>query len=371
MTELIGLAKAGLDLATSALGLKAAAAAGGLNLIGITPVLGPGRAIGLAFYSWFRSELSAASVRRDEIEDLRKWLSSKTSNPQGYRVVTGEKGVGKSCMIENAMYRRGGVVYASVSPGDSEEKIRDNVLKAIGKRTPYSFGDPIASARRTIACYRFMFRRSPVAVISATERSAGDHQAKLTGAVRALTDMYKLRVIVDASPNSLDPTIFYTERASVMRLERLSKEQTFSIPEIREMFESTKMASWADVAWKVIGGNPSIFKQMRDFIFLKGKPEDRVAEFLGSLLFSAIELINASVEANPHTAEIIDKLRVSKNRLEWKDKGTLKLSSPDKVFRIVESSGKVVIVPASNALDIVIRLNLAQKPSAQELRDLD
>ena len=42
-------------------------------------------------------------------------------------------------------------------------------------------------------------------MISAAERSVNEPPAKLTAAVRILTETYGLRVIVDSSPNSLVP----------------------------------------------------------------------------------------------------------------------------------------------------------------------
>jgi len=48
----------------------------------------------------------------------------------------------------------------------------------------------------------------------------------------------------------------------------------------------------------------------------------------------------------------------------------LKRSNPDKVFRIVKKDGRNMLVPASNALDIVIRHSLQQKPNIQDLLEL-
>ena len=48
----------------------------------------------------------------------------------------------------------------------------------------------------------------------------------------------------------------------------------------------------------------------------------------------------------------------------------LKRPTPDKVFREVERDGIPVLIPASNAIGIVIRHSLTKKPSLDELEEL-
>ena len=62
--------------------------------------------------------------------------------------------------------------------------------------------DLIKSAPRVIFWYRLCtLGRSPIVVINATQGEAGQNYAGLTGAVGTLVDKYKLRVVVDGSPN--------------------------------------------------------------------------------------------------------------------------------------------------------------------------
>jgi hypothetical protein len=52
----------------------------------------------------------------------------------------------------------------------------------------------------------------------------GQEYASLTGAVRTLVDDYKLRVIVDGSPNSLDESLLNTDRAHVIEIKPMTKD---------------------------------------------------------------------------------------------------------------------------------------------------
>jgi hypothetical protein len=48
----------------------------------------------------------------------------------------------------------------------------------------------------------------------------------------------------------------------------------------------------------------------------------------------------------------------------------LKRPTPDKVFREVERDGVFVLIPASNAIGIVLQHGLSKKPSLTELEEI-
>jgi hypothetical protein len=48
----------------------------------------------------------------------------------------------------------------------------------------------------------------------------------------------------------------------------------------------------------------------------------------------------------------------------------LKRPTPDKVFREVKQDGEPVLIPASNAIGIVLRHSLIKEPSLEELEEL-
>ena len=73
---------------------------------------------------------------------------------------------------------------------------------------------------------------------------------------------------------------------------------------------------------------------------------------------------------NPDMVQILEKLRESKNGVPTADLRGLKMSSPDKVLRQVETDGGIFFVPASNALSIVISRGWSKKPSTEQLKEI-
>ena len=105
-----------IDFIGTAANLKTTIGAGGTGLailsnLGALPKVGCGRAIVLHFQSKFRS-VKPYSVRDEEIKLLRSTLESFGRGR--YLVVTGGKGLGKTCLIHSVLNRYGGVVTISV-----------------------------------------------------------------------------------------------------------------------------------------------------------------------------------------------------------------------------------------------------------------
>jgi hypothetical protein len=155
----------------------------------------------------------------------------------------------------------------------------------------------------------FTFGRSPIIVINATERKVGQEYAGLTGAVRTLVDKYKLRVVVDGSPNSLDETLLRTKI------------------ELQD-------------------GQP---------------PQQVIGSHLCAEIYAAIKLVKDSKTFDK------DRLWMQSDILADKD---LKRPTPDKVFREVEQDGIPVLIPASNSIGIVLQHSLTKKPTLNELEEL-
>jgi len=105
-----------IDFIGTAANLKTIVGVGGTGLavlsnLGAIPKVGCGRAIILHFQSKFRSA-KAYSVRDEEVKFLRSTLESFGRGR--YLVVTGGKGLGKTCLIDSVLNRYGGVVTISV-----------------------------------------------------------------------------------------------------------------------------------------------------------------------------------------------------------------------------------------------------------------
>jgi hypothetical protein len=67
---------------------------------GLIPRIGPGRALWIALRSRFALKPNPESLRSSDIDLLRSMIANKDMG-QSYVVVTGEKGVGKTCLMQD------------------------------------------------------------------------------------------------------------------------------------------------------------------------------------------------------------------------------------------------------------------------------
>jgi hypothetical protein len=212
---------------------------------GLIPRIGPGRAVWIALRSRFAFKPNPESLRFAEIKLLRSMIAKKDIG-QSYLVVTGEKGVGKTCLLNTVTSKTAGVIKLEAQPGHSEDTIIKNALQRL-TRIQFDFIPPFDSAKRVILYYRlFTLGRSPIIVINATERKVGQDYAGLTGAVRTLVDKYKLRVIIDGSPNSLDETLLRTNRQRVFDIKPMDKEMVWKIVQLKDLFRYAREACLED-----------------------------------------------------------------------------------------------------------------------------
>jgi hypothetical protein len=164
---------------------------------GLAPKAGPVRALFVALRSRFNFSLTSLpeSARIVELERIKRAINEKTWG-QAYYVITGQKGVGKTCLIDTATKNTCGIIKVKITAGETESVITDKVLRIL-TNTKFSFFDPQASAKRVIFFYKlFALGRTPVVVLNCSERTVNEEYPRLTGAVRTLADNFNLRVIV-------------------------------------------------------------------------------------------------------------------------------------------------------------------------------
>jgi len=345
-----------------------------VSAAGLIPRIGPGRAAWIALRSRFAFKPVPESLRSAEIKLLKSRLADKDFG-QGYLVVTGEKGVGKSCLLRTVTSKTPGVITVKVTAGQGEMSI---VKRTLGLLTnpPFKFMDPLETAPRVIFWHRFFtLGRSPVVVLETSERRLGEEYACLTGAVRTLVEDYKLRVIVDGSPNSLDESLLRTTRQRVIDIKPMTREMIWKLDQLQVFFEFVKKAGLDDVAFAVLGGIPSRYEELWD----NAKPDLQngqdarqvIGTHLCAQIYSATNLVEDSMTTNDMKAilELFDKDRLWMPSNILAQKG-LKRPTPDKVFRKVERDGIAVLIPASNAIGIVLRHSLTKTPSLEELEEL-
>ena len=346
-----------------------------MTAAGLAPRVGPGRAAWIALRSRFAPKPVPESLRIEEIKDIKSMLAKKDFG-QSYLVVTGEKGVGKTCLLRTVTSKTPGVIDMEALPGHSAEIVIKNALAQL-TRIKFDFVPPFDSARRVIFWHRlFTLGRSPIVVINATERKVGQEYASLTSAVRILVDKYKLRVIVDGSPNSIDDTLLRTTRQRVFEIKPMTKDMVWEMIQLQDLFKRVKEAGLDDTVFAVLGGVPSKYDALWDDVeagLQKGQDaREVIGRHLCGQISAAVELIR---DSRGDDEESISKLTKLFSQAGVFTKGTLvanglKRPTPDKVFRGVMQDGVHVLIPASNAIGIALRHNLSKEPSLSELEVL-
>jgi hypothetical protein len=126
----------------------------------------------------------------------------------------------------------------------------------------------------------------------------------------------------------------------------------------------------------VLGGIPSRYEELWDnsMIDLEAGLDARevIGAHLCAAIYAAIKQVRDSKKKGNDMEEIIklfdkEKAWIRSDTLTDKK---LERPTPDKVFREVERDGISVLIPASNAIGIVLRHSLTKKPSLVELEML-
>lgn len=353
--------------------------AGGLALITTSramPRFGLVRAFTLGWGSYFKTTYPL-SVRKLEINQLNDSLQIMQRG--SYITIIGRKGTGKTCLVDTTLNRQHGVVKFSTKSGADKDLIVDQALRAItGIR--YNFINPIGSARRLLFFYSFMFKRSPIVVINVPERDTDEKYAQVTSAVRALTDEFGLRVIVDGSPNALPPQLLATEREKVFAVEPMSKEQIESISECQELISFLKRRNLDGTVWKVFGGSPIDYLNLKEDLEFKKmslsdtasdeQVEAEVKNWLRSILTNSLN--KKVAKSSSITKQIIkifrDKKIINIPITELEAMGIL-LDSPNKVFREVKKLDDFYVEPSTPAVSLIISRNIKIKADVFNLLD--
>ncbi len=342
---------------------------------GLLPRIGPGRAAFVALRTRFGFRPNHESIRVAEIKLLRSMITAKPVS-QGYVVITGQKGVGKTCLLHTVISKTPGVIEVEALASQNEQTIIKNALCQL-TNMPFDFIKPFASAQRVIFWHRiFTLGRSPIIVIYATERKVGQDYAGLSAAVRILVDRYKLRVVVDGSPNSLDDSLIETNRQHIFEIKPMTKEVVWQIPQFKPLFEYVKQANLEDTVFAVLGGIPANYEALWDKAGIHLQSGRDAREVIGSHLcdtiLAAIRLVKISCGHDDRTTAKLLKLfqETTSFTMSTLVNNNLQLLAPDKVFREVEQNDELVLIPASNAIGIILRHHLTKKPTLDELEKL-
>lgn len=339
---------------------------------GVVPRVGPGRALILGLTSRFLRSYPPTQ-RSADAKSLSVMIKSAASD--NYIVVTGPKGVGKTRLFNSVVGNYFGVIQLSVAPATMHDALVTNVLRAVA-RIQYMTFDSIASAVRISWFHQFFFRSPITVILHAAERKPDEKPAAIDSAARVLVG-HGLRVIVDASTNSMAEEAVKTMREIFLQVEPMERGVLEQMEELAELRAALKEAGLADVVWKVLGGLPAAYLQLnRCWIAADQKELESVAtNYLHSRLSIAISDVNKSCAARPDLEELYD-LFVSR---EFVDESILRVKklvrpSPDKVLRAIAVKGQQVrLIPVDNAKRLVLRHKLhllAGMPTLEEMRNL-
>ena len=341
-------------------------------VMGVVPKAGPGRALMLAA----RSLVRRADVvsRKEDASSLKLRSMLRHLGEQQYIVVTGQKGVGKSLLVNSVTQRTCGVVSVTVAPGTSERDIIEDALSAVANLSPrVSFNDPLASVRRVLWWYGWFLPR-PIVVLRAGERKEGEAFAGFPCAVRVLAE-YGLRIVVDGSTYSLPNELFATKRQSVLELEPMPRNTLRSIPEYADLFSTLRKENLEDVAWLVLGGVPAQYEGLRHLLIASNVPADHrravIVKYLRDEISNAIDRRDTMFAAHPAMEAIVELFKVQNEvpESELFEKGIVQ-PSPNKVLHHVLRDSVSKLVPTDAAMALVLRHDYKRTPPIEELMKL-
>jgi hypothetical protein len=148
-----------------------------------------------------------------------------------------------------------------------------------------------------------------------------------------------------------------------MEVREMSREMIFTLPQLKELFDLTTKLNLNDIVYSVYGGNPSDYEKFWGEIKDSDKSRDSIGELLCDTIVEAIALKN-----NPGTLDFISLYMesIAYGFVKIKDVKVVR-PSPDKVFRETWINGVHALVPISNAMEIVLKHKLEERPTFEQL----
>jgi len=158
----------------------------------------------------------------------------------------------------------------------------------------------------------------------------------------------------------------------------MTKDMIWGLPQLQEFLSIVNKAdNLADIVWAVLGGIPADYEKLwRKFERLRpSKDSVDAKQLIGELLCdeisSAIKIVGDAKNKSNMT-EIIDLFDKGINGIISEQLTAKKLirSTPDKVFHEIEKDKVFMLVPASNAIGIVLHHDLSKEPTLETLEKL-
>ncbi len=342
-------------------------------VLGVVQRVSPIRALVFGLRSRFSQSATRTSQRAEEIARVRAWLT--IAGKGFYTTVEGQKGIGKSCIVDTALAERmHGVAVVEVPPGTKKQEIITKVRLEITNR---SF-DSAYGAECVLFWHRIFFWRPATVVLRAGERKANQPFSDVDHAARSLAEHHgnRLRVIIDASDNSL-PVNNRSFREIAVEVGPASRDVIESMPNLETLHKALKAAGLADVVWACVGGVPaqyaSLDGQWRAAGGEEGGKLEAVVEwFLQDRLDSAIRNVSTSCAKDLRFKEIYALFRTQNKVFSsvFHEFGLVR-SSSDNVLRLVQHGVRLIPVDAATAVVLRFPDVMAERaPGLQKLKDL-
>jgi hypothetical protein len=294
--------------------------------------------------------------------------AGRAGDSQGYAVIVGDKGVGKTHMLRTAFTGRCGVLHVNVDHSLALDAIVTRVLCSVANVSSWLglIPDPEPDAKRVLFFYKLFRFPAPVVIMHIAERGNGLLPSDaITGAVREVREKYGLIVVVDAPPNSAPESLLTTHRQFVITIEPLTREQVISLPQFSTLVKELEEAKLLDAAWMVLGGNPAEWDSL-----LRARDGKYREQWLCDQVGHAATSLRDYRRKDKRMAPILDQIRAT-DQLRLRDADIeVVLPSADKVLSRKWIDDTVYVVPATPAMALALRYGLDMSPTPEELRDI-
>eukprot|EP00993_Chasmostoma_nieuportense_P000940 NODE_1863_length_1355_cov_103.788274_g1763_i1.p1 GENE.NODE_1863_length_1355_cov_103.788274_g1763_i1~~NODE_1863_length_1355_cov_103.788274_g1763_i1.p1 ORF type:complete len:422 (-),score=95.05 NODE_1863_length_1355_cov_103.788274_g1763_i1:90-1292(-) len=308
----------------------------------------------------FRSPApNTTSSRTEDLATFKKTLDNLEAGD--YLVVQGSKGVGKTCFIRTALAGQRGVVEVDVYPDSTCAAVTRAVFQKIA-RTQYS--DPEPSAERVLHWCEW-FNKQPVVVLHVAEVRESQKHAQMTATVRILAAK-GIRVVVDASENSLEDGVLWTKRQKVLPVGLMTKAQILRDPVfgpfLKDLEQDPLLLKVVETA---VGYHPKGLQNLIEARRTDDDPRLATVRFLKQTVNEARLLLAVAKDTqNGEIKALLKKLGTAEAvDMEFlKTRAGLKEAQELRAFRQTQQGCNSVITPATPAVAMFLR-----RPEAADL----
>ena len=260
----------------------------------------------------------------------------------------------------------------TVGAGKSLDDILAATWRAVTRSQMSASFDHTPSAQRVLFFHKLFFREPVTVVLQAAERRSGQDYADISAACRCIASAGSVRVVVDASHNSLDESARRTMRERMVQVEPMPRELVERLSGMEALHAALAVAGLADVAWAVLGGYPAAYEGLhtawKESSCIKNMAPI-VEAFVQAQLLAAISQRDEHLTADKHLKPLYERFATI-DAVPVGELVAMELvrPSPDKVLRALVRDSETVLVPATPAMALVLRHKLAKAPPLDALK---